>query len=94
MARINKKILGFSILLCILGLTLMPVLVSANITSSTSSLYDLDSIDINKVGESSKNFLQKMFDKIENWWNSQGSSWVKNIYYKIVAFLNKTVVIK
>ncbi len=94
MQTTGKKIFGWSILFLILGVTCIPVFANAGITGSTSSLYDIDSIDINKVGESSKNFLQKMFDKIENWWNSQGSSWVKNIYYKLVSFLNKKVVIQ
>ncbi|MDD5621353.1 MAG: hypothetical protein PHS27_02075, partial [Candidatus Pacebacteria bacterium] len=87
MQIIGKKILGLSLLFLILGVIFVPIFADAGITGSTSSPYGIDSIDINKVGESSKNFLQKMFDKIENWWNSQGSSWVKNIYYKIVLFL-------
>jgi len=94
MQIIGKKILGLSLLFLILGVIFVPIFTDAGITGSTSSPYDIDSIDINKVGESSKNFLQKMFDKIENWWNSQGSSWVKNIYYKIVLFLNKKVAIE
>jgi hypothetical protein len=63
-------------------------------TVSTTTSFDIDSIDINKVGESSKNFLQKIFTSIEKWWNGSGSSWVKNIYFKLVEYLNKNVVIK
>ncbi|MFA5348951.1 MAG: hypothetical protein WC309_01105, partial [Candidatus Paceibacterota bacterium] len=70
MQIIGKKILGLSLLFLILGVIFVPIFTDAGITGSTSSPYDIDSIDINKVGESSKNFLQKMFDKIENWWNS------------------------
>ncbi len=79
----------------LLSYIFIPVMVSAAIVATTTGLnLDIDSIDINKVGESSKNFLSKIFSSIENWWNGSGSSWVKNIYLKLVEFLNKSVVIK
>lgn len=77
----------------LLGYIFIPVMVHAGIEATTTNL-GIDSIDINKVGESSKSFISKIFTSIENWWNSQGSSWIKNIYYKVVSYLNKIVVIK
>jgi hypothetical protein len=77
----------------LLGYIFITVITNAAIVATTTNL-GIDSIDINKVGESSKNFLSKIFSSIENWWNGSGSSWVKNIYFKLVEFLNKSVVIK
>ncbi len=77
----------------LLGYIFIPVITNAAIVATTTNL-GIDSIDINKVGESSKNFLSKIFSSIENWWNGSGSSWVKNIYLQLVEFLNKSVVIK
>lgn len=86
------KIFGTTMLFFILGTTLVNAGIFA--TSTNDLGIDLNSIDLDRAGETSKNFLQKIFAWIENWWNSQGSHWVKNIYYKTVEFLNKTVVIK
>jgi len=89
MQSLNRKIFGSIFLFFFLSMFFVPLITNAIEATSTGN-----GLDLNEIGETSKGIFKKISDWFNNWWNGTGSSWVKNIYYKTISFLNKDIVIK
>ena len=94
---LNKKLFSVLGIILILSAFTAPLVINAISISPAgdSGLKNTTtSLDLQKIGEQGKNFLQRFFNWFDDLWNNKGLVWIKNIYYKIVAFLNGNIVIK